>query len=208
MIISELFENVDFIYSTCNNQTTDLDKQLISRTIAESGYDNILSDIIRKVKARGLQLSTMESCTSGLVASTITDTEGSSSVFQKGYVTYSNQAKIDVGVPPTVMEDYGVYSKETAIEMARTLVRNQAGSIGIGVTGNFSNIDPANPEGVPGEVNAAICWDNISCHIYIKLKPEADLDRHTQKEIITAIVLTTLYYVIELIHVKKKVSPF
>ncbi len=64
-------------------------------------------------------LSTAESCTGGLVASTVIDMAGSSQWFERGYVTYSNQAKIDeLGVQQDTLAQYGAVSEQTAAEMA------------------------------------------------------------------------------------------
>ena len=60
---------------------------------------------------KGITISTMESCTSGQIASLITDTEGSSAIFRGSYVTYCNDEKIRLGVPANVIEQYGVYSE-------------------------------------------------------------------------------------------------
>ena len=60
----------------------------------------------------------MESCTSGLIASLITDTEGASAVMKGAYITYSNEAKVLHGVPKETIDKYGVYSYETAEDMA------------------------------------------------------------------------------------------
>ena len=97
-------------------------------------------------------ITTMESCTGGLIASLITDTEGSSAVFRGAWVTYSNDAKTGAGVPADVIGKYGVYSSETAAAMAQTCRRNMDADIGVGVTGSFANIDPANSDSIPGEV--------------------------------------------------------
>ena len=71
-----------------------------------------------KLIERGLTVSTMESCTGGLVASLITDTEGASSVFPGAFVTYCNDAKVAAGVPKSVIDAFGVYSPQTAAAMA------------------------------------------------------------------------------------------
>lgn len=115
-------------------------------------YRAITEELIR----RNTTISTMESCTSGQIASLITDTEGSSEVFKGGLITYCNEAKIQHGVPAETIEKYGVYSKETATAMAAAC-RNAFGTvIGIGVTGSFGNPDPANHDSVPGHVDFAI----------------------------------------------------
>ena len=103
-----------------------------------------------------LQITTMESCTSGQVASLLTDTEGSSAVVKGAFITYSNEAKIMQGVPAQLIERYGVYSPETAASMAENCRASYSADIGIGVTGSFGNVDPGNPDSIPGEVYFAI----------------------------------------------------
>ena len=71
-----------------------------------------------KLIAGGISISTMESCTSGFIASLISDTEGASEVFRGGYVTYCNEAKVKAGVDEENIKRYGVYSEETALSMA------------------------------------------------------------------------------------------
>ena len=106
-----------------------------------------------------LQITTMESCTSGQVASLLTDTEGSSAVVKGAFITYSNEAKIRQGVPAQLIERYGVYSPETAASMAENCRASFSADIGIGVTGSFGNVDPANPDSIPGEVFFAIACE-------------------------------------------------
>ena len=104
-----------------------------------------------------LTISTMESATSGQIASLITDTEGSSAVLKGAFITYSNEAKIMQGVPRRIIEQYTVYSKETAEAMAAACKIAYGADIGIGVTGTMGNMDPSNPEAsVPGQVYFAI----------------------------------------------------
>ena len=102
-------------------------------------------------------ITTMESATSGQIASLITDTEGSSAVLKGAFVTYCNEAKIMQGVPAEIIERYTVYSRETAEAMARACMKAYGAQIGIGVTGTMGNVDPANQEAsVPGQVYFAI----------------------------------------------------
>ena len=93
--------------------------------------------IIHKLIDAHRTISTMESCTSGLIASTITDTEGASAIFPGGYVTYLNETKIFVGVDKNVISQYGVYSKECAEEMAKTVQKKMKTDIAIGITGTL-----------------------------------------------------------------------
>ena len=105
---------------------------------------------------KGITISTMESCTSGQIASLITDTEGSSAVFRGSYVAYCNDEKIRLGVPAEVIDSYGVYSEQTASEMARLCRRDFRTDLGVGISGTFGNTDPNNSDSVPGEVFFAI----------------------------------------------------
>ena len=82
----------------------------------------------------------------------ITDTEGASAIFPGGYVTYLNETKIFVGVDPKVIERYGVYSKECAEAMARTVQEKLHTDIAVGITGTTGNLDPNNADSVQGRV--------------------------------------------------------
>lgn len=108
-----------------------------------------------------LTISTMESATSGQIASLITDCEGSSAVFPGGFVTYCNEAKIRYGVSKETIEIHTVYSEEVAREMALNARKAYGTDIGIGVTGTMGNVDPNNSENsVPGKVYFAIAKDD------------------------------------------------
>lgn len=128
-------------------------------------YNALTKTLIEK----GLSITTMESCTSGLIASLITDTEGSSAIFRGAYITYSNQAKIQAGVPSGIIEKFGVYSIETAVAMATACRKAFGADIGIGVTGSMGNTDPANGDSVPGEVFFAIDFKGNVEKYYIKV---------------------------------------
>ena len=98
----------------------------------------------------------MESCTGGLIGVLLSDREGASAVVKGGYFTYTNEQKIACGVPADVIEQYGVYSKETACAMATAARKSTGSDIGIGVTGSIGTIDPNNSDSIPGEVFFAI----------------------------------------------------
>ncbi len=84
----------------------------------------------------GLMVSTVESCTGGLIARALTETAGSSAWFDRGFVTYSNAAKIEmVGVSPGTLDACGAVSEPTAREMAVGGLRNSAAAIALAVTG-------------------------------------------------------------------------
>lgn len=143
-------------------------KQYDEQTI-RANYRMLTQLLIEK----NLTITTMESATSGQIASLITDTEGSSAVIKGAFVTYSNEAKILQGVPATILETYTVYSKETASAMAEACQKAYGANIAIGVTGTMGNIDPANPDAsVPGNVYFAISINGKTTAYQIELDPQ------------------------------------
>ena len=90
----------------------------------------------KKLIEKKITFSCAESCTGGLFAQTLTEVPGISAVFDRGLVTYSNQAKMDeLGVKPETLNQYGAVSEETAIEMAEGLKRVTGTRLCISVTG-------------------------------------------------------------------------
>ncbi|MBP2559132.1 nicotinamide-nucleotide amidase [Neorhizobium galegae] len=92
--------------------------------------------IVADFTARGLMVATAESCTGGLIAGALTEISGSSAVVDRGFVTYTNQAKMDMlGVMPATLATHGAVSKETALQMVHgALYRSQA-AVAVAVTG-------------------------------------------------------------------------
>ncbi|THH38742.1 CinA family protein [Aliishimia ponticola] len=77
------------------------------------------AEIVERATRAGLTLTTAESCTGGMVSAAITDIAGSSAVFERGFVTYSNIAKTEmIGVAPATLDAHGAVSEEVAREMA------------------------------------------------------------------------------------------
>ncbi len=131
--------------------------------------DTIVSVVGKELKAKGMTLATMESCTGGLLASHITDSPGSSDIFKGGIVTYSNEIKTAFGVDPSIIETKGVISPETAEAMAKAIRLRLHSSIGIGITG-VAGPDPV--EGKPvGEVHMAIVDGTRSATFTGKYRP-------------------------------------
>ena len=95
-----------------------------------------VDDLLAAARARGLMLATAESCTGGLIAGTLTEVPGSSDVFDRGFVTYSNAAKVEMlGIQSATLEAVGAVSEEIAAEMAQgALARSQA-DVAVSVTG-------------------------------------------------------------------------
>jgi nicotinamide-nucleotide amidase len=105
--------------------------------------EGVIADLLHQ---RGEAVATMESCTGGLFASTLTDVPGASAHFAGGLVTYQTQQKIDAGVPAGTIEEFGVVSQETAKAMARAVATTFRAAYGIGITGSLG---PDPQEGVP-----------------------------------------------------------
>lgn len=144
-----------------------------NRVYNESEIRNDYRNLTKLLIKKNMTITTMESATSGQIASLITDTEGSSAVLKGAFITYCNEAKIMQGVPAEVLDKYTVYSKETAEAMARACAEAYNADIGIGVTGTMGNIDPSNPDAsVPGQVYFAIGIKGDIQSYYIELDPQ------------------------------------
>lgn len=89
-----------------------------------------------KAKRAVLRIATAESCTGGLVSAALTEIPGSSEVFDRGFVTYSNDAKIEMlGVPATTIAAHGAVSAETAQAMARGALDRSTADVSVAITG-------------------------------------------------------------------------
>ena len=97
---------------------------------------NLAMLILDDAEQARLRICTAESCTGGLVAALLTDIPGSSSVFERGFVTYSNLAKQEMlGVSAVTLERFGAVSRETAIEMATGALAHSQAQLSVAVTG-------------------------------------------------------------------------
>lgn len=107
-----------------------------SEYIYTVGYDSLEMSIYRNLKESGLTVSFCESCTGGLIASTLVAIEGASDVFDRSIVTYSNRAKVEeVGVSQESLDKYGAVSEQVAAEMAEGLFSRGDIDIAVSVTG-------------------------------------------------------------------------
>jgi nicotinamide-nucleotide amidase len=103
--------------------TPDAHQQLAERVLAEA-------------RKRGLKIATAESCTGGMVSAALTDIAGSSDVFERGFVTYSNDAKQEMlGVAAATIAAHGAVSTQTARAMAEGAIRNSRADIAVAITG-------------------------------------------------------------------------
>ena len=92
--------------------------------------------VLAEARAKGLKIATAESCTGGLVAGALTEIAGSSDVFERGFVTYSNDAKQDcLGVIEDTLDKFGAVSAPTAVAMAEGAIANSKAQLSVAVTG-------------------------------------------------------------------------
>lgn len=92
--------------------------------------------VLEAAKARGVMIATAESCTGGMVAAALTDIPGSSAVVDRGMVTYTNAAKVEMlGVSPETLDAFGAVSEETAAEMAAGALRHSHAQWAVAITG-------------------------------------------------------------------------
>ncbi|HEY6918646.1 MAG TPA: CinA family protein [Tabrizicola sp.] len=95
-----------------------------------------VEDLLARARYWGLRVATAESCTGGMVAAALTDVAGSSDVFERGFVTYSNAAKVELlGVAPETLAAHGAVSEPVAREMAEGAVTQSAADLAVSITG-------------------------------------------------------------------------
>lgn len=137
-----------------------------------------MKEVIEKLIKNNKTISTMESCTGGALANSITNIEGSSEVFKFGAVTYSNEFKIKMGVEKDIIDKYSVYSKETSISMAKTISSFTNSNYGVGITGKLNRVDINNPFGEDNIVYISI-YEKGNDKVYTY---DIKVDKETRKE--------------------------
>ena len=148
-------------------------------------------DVITKLIKKNLSISSMESCTGGLLASTITDVSGASAIFPGSLVTYSNEAKIKSGVLENIINEYGVYSANTAEAMAKASCEYFDTKIGVGITGTLDRVDPNNGDSISGIVYYSIRY--LDKYYNCELQVPCDLNnRHDKKEYVVNEILKSI----------------
>jgi PncC family amidohydrolase len=139
--------------------------------------------VVNKLIELKKTISTMESCTGGGVANAITNVPNSSWIFKYGAVTYSNEYKVKMGVDSKIIEEYTVYSMETANEMSYKICKFTDSDYGIGVTGKLNRIDEANPYGDDGLIFVSI-YDKENDNFYTSEVKAIKETRSENKELI------------------------
>lgn len=97
---------------------------------------DLAAEVLDACKDTGLMVATAESCTGGMVAAALTDIPGSSAVVERGFVTYSNEAKAELlGVPMELIIDHGAVSEPVAIAMAEGALAHSRADLAVSITG-------------------------------------------------------------------------
>lgn len=124
-------------------------------------------DLLDAARAKKLRIATAESCTGGLIAGLLTEIAGSSDVVERGFVTYSNEAKHEsLGVPAALLREYGAVSDQVARAMADGALRHSRAELAVAVTG------VAGPAGGSAEKPVGLVYiavadgKNVTAHEY------------------------------------------
>ena len=118
---------------------------------------DLATKVLDAARGNGTTIATAESCTGGMIAAALTDIAGSSDVFERGFVTYSNDAKMDLlGVGQATLDAHGAVSSETARAMAEGALRNSRAGIAVSVTG------VAGPGGGSGQKPVGLVWFGLA----------------------------------------------
>ena len=120
---------------------------------------SLVEELSLLLEGKNMRLVTAESCTGGMIAAVMTDRAGSSAVFERGYVTYANEAKIEeLDVKSETIENYGAVSAQTAIEMAQGALKNSHADVAVSVTGI------AGPNGGTDQKPVGLVYIGIAFH--------------------------------------------
>lgn len=120
----------------------------------------IARELLSLCRSQGMRIATVESCTGGMVASALTDIPGSSDIFERGFVTYSNASKAELlGVDATLIVKEGAVSEAVARAMAEGAIRHSRAELSVAITG-IAGPDGGSDEKPVGLVYIATAWKN------------------------------------------------
>ena len=106
-----------------------------------------IRNLVNQFIDKNITIASMESCTGGGFANSITNIEGASDILKFSAVTYSNEYKIRMGVPEEIIDKYSVYSFEVSDSMALNISNFSHSDLGVGITGKLNRVDKNNPFG-------------------------------------------------------------
>ena len=150
----------------------------------------VAGDVLDACRAEGLKLATAESCTGGLIAGCLTAVAGSSDVVDRGFITYTNQAKSELlGVAPELFETKGAVSEEVARAMAEGALKYSSAQISVAVTG-IAGPGGGTPDKPVGLVHIA-CASNGVETLHEKHIFEGDREAVRGQSVLAALKLLT-----------------
>jgi PncC family amidohydrolase len=136
----------------------------------------LAEEVVKMLKNAGMTVTTVESCTGGLISATLVDVAGASAVLNQAYVTYANEAKQSlVGVKAETLEAYGAVSEQTAREMAEGGAKAANADAALAVTGI------AGPDGGTPEKPVGLVY--IGCHVNGNTMVERNVFSGTRREV-------------------------
>lgn len=151
--------------------------------------------IIKKLTDLNKTIATMESCTGGGVANSITNIEGASEVIKFSAVTYSNEFKIKMGVSKDIILKYSVYSIETAMEMSKNISAFANSNYGIGITGKLNRVDKHNMFGNDNIVFISIYDKDLDKFYNYQIEVDKP-SRKENKELVINLIIEKLLEII------------
>jgi nicotinamide-nucleotide amidase len=163
--------------------------QTLGKNLVSAKGEGIEEWIVHRLAAMGRSVSTAESCTGGLLASRLTDVPGSSKVFHRGFVTYSNESKIDLlGVKESILSEHGAVSEPVARAMAEGTLIHAKSDFSLALTG-IAGPDGGSAEKPVGTVFIAMAQTSKPTHCQ---KFSFPVDRATFKQLATQAALDML----------------
>ena len=144
--------------------------------------------IVKKLINNKETIASMESCTAGYFATTITNVSGASEILKYSAVTYSNEFKIKMGVPKEVIAKYTVYSNETSQSMAKAISDFANSTYGVGITGQIGRIDPSNNTGKVNEIFVTIYNSKNDTYHDLKINTKEETRPENKKYIVDKIL--------------------
>lgn len=144
--------------------------------------------VVKKLIENNETISSMESCTAGYFATTLTNIDGSSSILKYSAITYSNEFKIKMGVPKEVIDKYTVYSIETSKSMAEQISKFSSSTYGVGITGQIGRLDPTNNTGNLNEIFVTIYNSKTNDYHNFKVNTNSQDRLECKKEIVNRIL--------------------
>ena len=155
----------------------------------------VMQRIIKKLTDLNKTIATMESCTGGGVANSITNIEGASEVIKFSAVTYSNEFKIKMGVSKDIILKYSVYSIETAMEMSKNISVFASSNYGIGITGKLNRVDKHNMFGNDNIVFISIYDKDLDKFYNYQIEVDKP-SRKENKELVINLIIEKLIEII------------